>query len=327
LGKKVLSILVGLTLLMILIPAYIVWEEKIDFYKKNEDKQTDYIINVKLANKEIKEINIEEYLIGVVAAEMPASFELEALKAQAVSARTYTLKRSLKYGGTRNKDHPEADVCTDPSHCQAWISKTQMRKNWGWLNYYKYYRKIKKAVNDTKGVVLVYNNQLIDPVYHSSCGGRTEEPSEVWKNKVPYLESIECTWEGTNRYSNLETKYTLEQLSKMLSMDHEESLRFKLKPEIRASRYTSSGRVGGLIIGSKVLSSLELRTILKLKSSKITWEIKSKSVVFRSSGNGHGVGLCQYGSNGLANNNKDYKTILKTYYQGISIMNIKDFLK
>lgn len=309
--------------LIIIIPISIVrgcnWQ-----LNENEDEKdsenTNYIVKVKMKDGKITRMPLNEYLIGVVAAEMPASFEKEALKAQAVAARTYTIKRIVGLGGKINKDHPDADICTEPAHCQAWISQEEMKKNWGWLGFYKYYKKIKEAVSSTENQVLVYRESLIDPLYFSSCGNfRTEDASEVWQEKEPYLKSVECTWEDENRYSNKETVIKLEKVAELIKMTPEESLILKLKPTIKASRYTVSGRVGGLIIGSKVVSASELRSLFKLPSTNVNWKIEKGKVYFTTKGYGHGVGLCQYGSNGLAKRGKTYKDILQTYYQNVNI--------
>lgn len=306
---------------IVLIPMLIIkgcnWQEN------EKKKTTSYEVSVKMKDGKINKMSLEKYLIGVVAAEMPASFELEALKAQAVAARSYTLRRVVSLGGEKNKDHPEADVCVEPAHCQAWISEDQMKENWGWLGFYKYYKKIKEAVEATENQVIVYNEKIIDPVYFSSCGNtKTEEASEVWKARTPYLKSIPCSWEDNNRYSNKVTEYKLEKIAQLLKMTPEEALVFKLKPTIKASRYTASGRLGGMIIGSKVVSASDLRILLKFPSTNINWQIEKDKIVFTTKGYGHGVGMCQYGSNGLAKMGKSYREILQTYYQNVTIRKI-----
>jgi len=153
----------------------------------NKDYHT---VNVFITNQnKIQKIDLEEYVKGVVAAEMPAEFEIEALKAQAVTARTYVLSKEIVLGGKGCQLHPGADVCTDSEHCQAWQSEEELRQKWG-ENFDKYYVKISQAVADTEELVLVYNDALIVPAYHAISGGKTENSEDVWQSKIPYLRSV-----------------------------------------------------------------------------------------------------------------------------------------
>lgn len=135
---------------------------------------------------------LEEYLVGVLAAEMPACFEEEALKAQAVAARTYALQKQEASQSAPNPFHPQSDVCINPSHCQGWLSSQEMKAKWGWLKYREYERKLRRVLGETHGLVAKFEGKLIDPVYHSTCGGRTENGAEIWTNDVPYLTSVSC---------------------------------------------------------------------------------------------------------------------------------------
>ncbi|NLC07174.1 MAG: SpoIID/LytB domain-containing protein, partial [Syntrophomonadaceae bacterium] len=145
----------------------------------------------------VMNLPLETYLVGVVAAEMPASFEQEALKVQAIVARTYALKRLDMYTASPNPEHPEADVCTDSRHCQAWKSEAELRRQWGLIKFPMYYKKIIAAVESTKNKIITYEDKLIDPVYHSTCGGRTENSEDVWAKAIPYLRSVPCKWDQT----------------------------------------------------------------------------------------------------------------------------------
>ncbi|MHB1418332.1 MAG: SpoIID/LytB domain-containing protein, partial [Bacillota bacterium] len=144
---------------------------------------------------ETKSMSIEEYLIGVVAAEMPAVFDIDALKAQAIAARTYTFKKIEVNRSKPDPAHPDAVICTDAVHCQGWLSTEQMRTKWGLLRYLTYRNKIRTAVLATSGLVITYQGKLIDPVYHSTSGGKTENSEDVWKYSIPYLRSVVCRWD------------------------------------------------------------------------------------------------------------------------------------
>ena len=157
-------------------------------------QQQGPLVHLQLRPGQVVALPLEEYLVGVVAAEMPAEFNPEALKAQAVAARTYTLLRLSTKNG--NNQLPDADLSTDPENFQAWIPVSEMRRRWGVLSFGYYYGKIVAAVRDTAGMVVVYHGQLIDPVYCASCGGLgTENAADVWGNDVPYLKGVACNWD------------------------------------------------------------------------------------------------------------------------------------
>lgn len=274
-------------------------------------------------NKVVK-MTLEEYLVGVVAAEMPAEFPLEALKAQAVAARTYALKR-LVAGGVANPTHPGADLCDDHRHGQAWLSREELKNRWGKLSYYQYYYKVKKAVDETAGQVLTYKGELIDPAYHASCGGRTENSEDVWKYEAPYLRSVPCPYDA-NPYPAQTASFSLEQLDRALgsSLNTAAALAGGKRPEIKVVEKTSTGRPKTLAIGDKRLPAAAVRDLLELRSTNFIFELKGDTVTFTTSGYGHGVGLCQYGARGLAEHGYDYRTILGHYYSGIEILEQKN---
>lgn len=264
-------------------------------------------------------IPLEEYLVGVVAAEMPALFEPEALKAQAVAARTYALKRL----GQENQFHQGADICTSHIHAQAWISKAQMQKKWGKLSFEANFAKIQRAVQETAGLVVVYDGKLIDPVYHATCGSKgTENSEEVWKYPVPYLKGVNC-FEGQNiKAAKGEIIVSLKQLDKIFGTDV--SSRAVLtkqgsKPfEVLAK--TPRGRVKKIRVGEKVFTGGQFRASLGLRSTDFNWKIDGDKVQFTTNGNGHAVGMCQYGANHLAKDKNDFKKILTYYYKQVRIV-------
>ncbi|MCR4397651.1 MAG: SpoIID/LytB domain-containing protein, partial [Firmicutes bacterium] len=144
------------------------------------------------SREQVEDIPLERYVVGVVAAEMPAEFAPEALKAQAVAARTYVAKRMRSFGGAGSPEHPEADICTDAAHGQAWMTEDEMRRTWGPLNFGRYLSKIEQAVESTAGLIMTFDGLPVDPVYHSTSGGPTEDAQDVWGNPVPYLRSVPC---------------------------------------------------------------------------------------------------------------------------------------
>jgi stage II sporulation protein D len=272
---------------------------------------------------QVIEIPLEEYVTGVVAAEMPASFPMEALKAQAVAARTYIVRR-LNAGGVINNDHPGADVCDDHAHGQAWISREEMRRRWGTLRYYEYYYKIKKAVDETRGMVLTYQGQLIEPAYHSSCGGRgTESASAVWAADLPYLVGVPCPYDADPEPVRT-VILPLEQVDRALGV-HIEAVPVTASGTgnpLEVVERTPAGRPRIVRIGGKELAATLVRDRLGLRSTDFTMSMKGGQIQITTRGYGHAVGMCQYGAKGLAQHGYTFDRILKHYYTGVEITRI-----
>jgi len=267
---------------------------------------------------EIKILPLEDYLVGVLAAEMPATFELEALKAQAVAARTYALRRVTL--NVDNNVHPGAAVCTNPNHCQAYMSSEGMKARWGMINYFRHKSKMEEAVFSTKGMVLVYEGRLIEPVYHSTSNGRTENSEDVWLSKVPYLRSVESPWDRDSpRFQETKT-LTVSQVDAALGTNLGAlPVGTNQNEVIRVLETTSTDRIKRLNINGRTLMGTEVRTALGLNSTHFTWELQGDRIIFTTRGFGHGVGMSQYGANGMAREGATFEEILKHFYTGVEL--------
>lgn len=254
-------------------------------------------------------ITIEEYVQGVVAAEMPASFELEALKAQAVSARTYAYQRVLR--DQRIPEHPEAHLSSDFQSGQAWIAWDTFLENRGQIAGRNLQKKIKKAVTQTTGEVLFHAGEPILAVYHSTSGGRTENSEHYWTEHLPYLRAVEDPYSAASPYHYSTASVALGKLGEILEVSRVNN--FKV-----VERYPS-GRVKTVEVGEKWFSGREIRQRLGLRSTWFTAEIIKNEMVFSVWGYGHGVGMSQYGAQGMALAGYDYKEILQYYYQGVEL--------
>jgi len=265
-------------------------------------------ITIKDTNtNKISKLDLEEYIIGVVAAEMPASFNLEALKAQAIASRTYAVYKME----TSNKEY---DVVTDVSN-QSYITIEEMKNKWG-NDFEKYYTKISTAVNDTLGQVLTYNNKIIEAYYFAMSNGYTEDVSLVFSEDRDYLKSVKSIYENESLKNFLvETEFTKEEICKKLEITCN-SLSFK---NIERS---NTGRVKTLMINDKIYKGTEIRTKLRLRSTDFDIESNNNKITITTRGYGHGVGMSQYGANGMANAGYDYEKILKYYYKNIEISSI-----
>lgn len=294
-----------------------------DEYNENVDDR-DLMINVYMTKyNKIVSMPFEDYVKGVVAAEMPAAFEAEALKAQAVAARTYALARLKEFGGSGCELHKGADICTDFTHCQAYAEKEDMVPTWGKDTDY-YWEKISAAVEDTKGEVAMYGYLLIDPVFHAISGGKTENSEDVWKNSIPYLRSVDSPYEEEATKFKSKKEFSNGDFVNIMkrNIDGLKINQNRLPAEVKILSYTSGGRVKDIKVGNKVVSGRDFQMYLGLNSNNFTLQFNKGTVTINVTGYGHGVGMSQYGANGLAKHGYTYVDILKHYYKDIEITNM-----
>lgn len=263
-------------------------------------------------------LELEEYLAGVVAAEMPAQFHEEALKAQAVASRTYAARKMLVYGGSGCSRNPEADVCSDPAHCQGWQDWQVLQERWG-ADFARFREKVLKAVESTRLQVLMYGGRPAEAVFHSTCGGRTESAANVWGNDIPYLQAVECPYDSHSPHYRTERIISVAELLKRAGVESDVLFPCNSdgRPVLSREDVTLSGTVKKMELEGKTTSGMEMRRLLELPSPRFSVEVPQVKVVSR--GFGHGVGLCQYGADGWAKHNADWQSILMTYYPGVQI--------
>jgi stage II sporulation protein D len=272
----------------------------------------------------IVEMQLEDYVKGVVAAEMPAEFELEALKAQAVAARTFAVKNMIMFGGSGLEGKPGADVSTDHRKSQAWLSEADLKARWGPFNFERYWNKINQAVEETRGLIVTFNGEPIHAVFHSTSGERTASAKEVWNFDYPYLQSVACPWDKQSpRYQDTR-EIALTEVEARLGTEAGVIAAAKTGTGSVAQviEHTDSGRVGKIRVGAKTFTGTELREKLDLRSANFTLDFKNDKLLIKTIGYGHGVGLCQYGANGAAKDGKDFRQIVTYYYTGTAIGNI-----
>lgn len=268
-------------------------------------------------NNNVEEMKLDEYLYGVVSAEMPVSFEKEALKAQSIVARTYTIYKIIHNGGK----HGEADICDDSSCCQAWISKQDRLSKWEELERESNWNKIMQAVNETKGKIITYKGEPINAFFHSNSGGSTEAPINVWGGSgYPYLQTVETSGEDSYTQYNSEVNLSKKELiSKMKEKYQDFSINFEEENPIKILEYTEGKRVKTIKIGNKNLSGVEVRSIFTLKSANFNVEIKDDNIKFSVIGYGHGVGMSQTGADSLAKQGKNSDEIITHFYTGVDV--------
>lgn len=271
------------------------------------------------------EMPFEEYLKGVVAAEMPAEFELEALKAQAVAARTYAYGRMKKIYTPKEDTHNGADICSNSAHCQAWASKEDMMKKWGLFKRLEYWNKIEKAVEETEGIIIVYEDKVINPLFHANSGGKTENSEDVWPGvEVPYLRSVKSEGEEASSGYKVVTAFKESELIEAIKKGYPdiELNEDNILEDIKIMDYTEGGRVSNLSIGNITIRGTDFRNLLGLRSANFKLEkAQDGTIEITTIGHGHGVGMSQWGSNHLAKNGGNFEEILKYYYKGVSLTN------
>lgn len=300
--------------ILILIPIFVVsimYKSLNDNELKKENtttttSTTTSSITIKInKNNEIKEINLEEYIIGVVAGEMPASFETEALKAQAVTSRTYAI-----YKINNTQDNYDIKTTIDD---QVYITTNEMKEKWG-NEYEQYYNKIKNAVTSTKNLVMKKDNKVFKSYYFAMSNGTTVDSSTVFGETTST--SVSSPWdnETLNKFL-VTTDFTQEEIKTKLNLNEDIT-------NIEILKKDKTNRVEQIKVNNKTYTGIEFRQLLSLRSTDFTITKNNNTYSITTKGYGHGVGMSQYGANGMAKENYTYDEILKYYYQNIEIEEI-----
>ena len=300
--KKILL----LTCLIIFIPYIIV-----NLFIKEEEIKFKYTSNMMVRVKQedvIIKVPFEDYIVGVLAGEMPVSFELEALKAQAVAARSYVMK---KMQTNIDKEYDVVDTVMN----QVYLDDEHLQEVWK-EDYTNNINKIKQAVLETFNEYLEYDGEIVDAMFFSTSVGATENSEEVFTSEVPYLRSVVSTWDSISPVYEVNYTFELEDFYNKLNLNYSESLNIELLET------TSTGRVKKLKINGVTLEGNTVVSNLKLKSNHFTIKLEDNKVYITTKGYGHGVGMSQYGAQAMALEGYKYDEILKYYYQGVEIKKI-----
>jgi len=269
---------------------------------------------------ELRDLPLEEYLIGVVAAEMPASYHEQALCAQAIAARTRVVAGLRRLGGAGCSAHPGADICSDSAHCQAWAGAEALRARWG-LEYAANLRKVSAAVRNTSGQVMTYAGEPILVLYHAVSGGATEDVEHVFAQALPYLRGVDSPGEeSASRYESGQ-RFSYQEAADALNAAFPGAglTAANLPGALNVLGRFGSGRVEKLRVGSTTVEGTAFRRALGLFSTNFTLDFKSGELVIRQRGYGHGVGMSQAGADAMARAGYGYEDILRHYYSGIEI--------
>ncbi len=266
----------------------------------------DDTIKVKTKEEKIEELKIEDYLVGVLAAEMPASFEVEALKAQAVASRSYAMYKIL------HNESEEYDILTDVTN-QSYITKEEMKNKWG-THYDFYLNKITNAVKDTEKEVLYYDDAIIEAFYFAMSNGATEDAKSVFQSDLPYIKATTSSWDNeTLNNFKVTTKFPKKAFCESLKLEECNKI------QIDKINRSASQRVNSLVINNQEFLGTEVRKLLNLRSTDFEIDVNNDEIIITTKGYGHGVGMSQYGANGMAKEGYNYKDILAHYYNDITI--------
>jgi stage II sporulation protein D len=272
----------------------------------------------RFAKSKIEKLPLEDYLIGVVASEMPADFQEEALKAQALTARTYIVKQMLSK--ENHQGLPKGAQVGDSEMDQVFSSDDELRKEWG-ADYNWKRKKILDAVRATSGKILTYSGQPIQATFFSTSNGYTENSEDYWPSLLPYLRSVSSPWDKNS------PKFNNQQIISV--KDFEAKLGVHLSSGSTIGKIiarTTGKRVAKVDFNGRILSGKQIREKLALKSSDFSWVRKGSSIIIATKGYGHGVGMSQYGANGMAAEGKTYEDIVKHYYKDVEISSAESML-
>ncbi|MDD2627694.1 MAG: stage II sporulation protein D [Clostridia bacterium] len=302
-------------------------EKEIEEVKKyDKENKVSRTIRLKISNTgEVQTIDMDEYLKGVLPSEMPPSYEMEALKAQAVVARTYA------YEKMSTNTHEGFDICDNFACCQAYYNKEKISEIWTGRGFDKktrdkYWEKINEAVDSTNNIAVVYSGKFIKAYFHANSGGKTESASEIWgKQKISYLEPVESRGEEEHSYYKSNESFTAKEIENKINSKSEVKCRVSNdgKDEIEILSHTVSGRVKKVRVGENIYEATFIRAILGLKSTNFSIEKKDNKIIFNVTGYGHGVGMSQTGANYYAKEGYIYDQIIKHYYKGVDVVKVE----
>ena len=321
--KKILFLFILYTLIILGLPFFITTLLQSNPHPNSTEPRSTITTYIAAEDK-VVELDFSAYLKGVVAAEMPASFHAQALRAQAVAARSYTLRRieDALQDGTSDV-HKGADICTNPNHCKAWISDTELKSRWG-NDYDTNMQKIAASVDDTASIIMTYNDEIVNAVFHSTSAGQTESAKDVWGGDVPYLVSVTSYGDALSPRCKSDLTLGASEYKAKLIDTYPEAHFSDGDALIGEILRSQAGGIKTLTTGGITLTGNQFRELFDLRSTNIQFTQSSNSITMAVTGNGHGVGMSQYGANYLASQGKTYEEILKTYYSGVAIQSYEN---
>ncbi len=276
-------------------------EAKKDATSSKKESLDETVSVFRVQDESYDEVSFEDYIIGVVSGEMPASYEEEALKAQAIAARSYAIKVLER-----------EDAMYDSVKHQVYLDESQLRERWG-DQYEKYHEKVSDAVMATAGEVLTHNGNVVEPLYFAMSNGKTENAVDYWGKEIPYLKSVESEWDKTSPKYEQDVMFEASKICEIFGLSQLSEVEFELLSQ------TEGGNVAKVSIGDKTYTGKAVRELLGLRSTDFDFEVSDDHVTITTRGYGHEVGMSQYGANELAKQGQTYDEILNYYYKDVKI--------
>ncbi|MDO6658294.1 stage II sporulation protein D [Anaerobacillus sp. 1_MG-2023] len=326
--KRMVGSLILFAAILILLPSILVlpfgtteMKQPVSEGNQMAEKKVKEVVEVEVpvyrsAKTVTTSIPIEDYVKGVVAAEMPTDFNIEALKAQALTARTFVVTKLTNPPA----DLPDQAVVTDTVQDQVYKDEAELKKAWG-KDFEEKYARIEEAVQATAGQILTYDGNPIYASFFSTSNGYTENSEDYWENKAPYLRSVESPWDVDSPKYEDKATFTVADFEKKLgvTLTNNHSIG-------TIKNLTEGKRVAEVSINGKQFTGREIRDLLGLRSSDFTWDRSGDTITVSTKGFGHGVGMSQYGANGMAEDGSAYSDIVKYYYQGVAISEMEKYV-
>ncbi len=311
--KKIFCLMIALTLIFPVLIGLLYHKSPIAM---STNKFTKKITYLETKTSKVRECDLEEYLVGVLAAEMPAEYHVEALKAQAVAARSFIASRVNQ----QNPDHLGAVVCDNASHCKAHLDRKAAMEKWPEEKAEIYWEKLEGAVAETEGEYMTCGEDVVEAFFFARSNGRTENSEDVWGEERPYLKSVESS--GDKSHPEFETVVELTTADVRNKL---KSLNSKVKTgddslKIGKITYTAGGSVATIELDGMLFRGKDIRLAFDLKSASFSVNQENGKMQFKVLGYGHGVGMSQFGANCMAENGKNYTEILSHYYTNIQII-------
>jgi stage II sporulation protein D len=331
--RPIIIVAIVLLITLLIVPSFVVQfipqgagqaqKEKVELTPSQSEKTIPLIqIAVyRTESKTIEKIPLESYIRGVVASEMPAEFELEALKAQALAARTYMIRRLIAKDFS---DTPEGSVVTDTKKHQVFQNEAELRERWG-MEYDRKISRINQAINETTGKVLTYEGRPINATFFSTSNGYTENSEDYWSAEIPYLRSVFSPWDKASPRYKDQVKMSVEEFQNKLGIQ-------MAMPVSTTSSFskilstTSGNRVEEVEIGNHIFTGKEVRELLDLSSSHFHLTLEQGQVIIDTLGWGHGVGMSQWGANGMAKEGYNAEEIVKYYYKKVRVQDYRQWI-
>lgn len=333
--RPIVVVVILLLITLLIIPALVVQfiphgagqslKEKVELELSMQTEESSPNIQIavyRTSTGTIEKVPLESYIRGVVASEMPVEFEIEALKAQALAARTYIIRRLVDQDLT---DAPEGSIVTDTEKHQVYQSESELQERWG-MEYERKISRMNQVINETIGQVLTYEGRPINATFFSTSNGFTENSEDYWSTALPYLRSVASPWDKESPRYKEQVTMSIGDFQQHLGIKNMTIPVSTNQTFSKVISRTAGNRIKEIKIGDQTFTGKEVRELLDLPSSHFEWKLEGSKIVINSVGWGHGVGMSQWGANGMAIEGYNAEEIVKYYYKNVKIQDYRQWI-